>query len=67
MWVNFFWGKKNPVFLLYSSSIDWCDFIPGTERRSHSSEEEVHAGGDGASPDGAEPVQREADGASGGC
>ncbi len=36
------------------------------ERCAHSSEEEVHAGGDGSSPDGAKPVQGETDGAAGG-
>lgn len=37
-----------------------------SERRSHSAEEEIHTGGDGSGPDGAQPVQRETDGAAGG-
>ncbi len=37
-----------------------------SERCAHSSEEEVHAGGDGSSPNGAKPVQGETDGAAGG-
>ena len=40
-------------------------FFPA-KRRSHRSEEALHPSGDGQSPDGEEPVQREADGAAGG-
>lgn len=38
-----------------------------TERRADSPEEALHQGGDGPSADGTQPIQREADGAAGGC
>lgn len=36
-------------------------------RYDHDAEAAVYAGGDGEGADGEEPVQREADGAAGGC
>lgn len=38
-----------------------------TERRADGPEEALHPGGNGSSADGTQPIQREADGAAGGC
>lgn len=38
-----------------------------TERRANSPEEALHQGGNGSSADGTQSIQREADGAAGGC
>lgn len=42
-------------------------FVLTAGRRGHDPEAQVHAGGDGARPDGTQPVQRETNGAAGGC
>lgn len=42
-------------------------FVLTAGRRGHDAEAQVHTGRDGARPDGTQPVQREADGAAGGC
>lgn len=45
----------------------WMDvWSVHAERRAHSAEEKIHAGGDGSGSDGAQPVQGETDGAAGG-